>query len=877
MKPIRILLLLFFAGLFVMPPAISQEISTQGTEFWVSFMGNGFKTNTTDGAAYLKTQVLISSLYNCSGEISNPNTGWTRPFTINANGVVIIDIPEEVAYMECDDYRTPLYKSLHIVTDQPVSVYGANAARYSFDATYVLPTPALADDYIIQTYDQSKESDEHTSAFLIIAVDEGETIVDITPTVETLDGKPANQTFSLTLRQGQVYQVRSHNTVSFFNSPSRDLSGSRVTAHDCKKIAVFNGSNLTMVPTTGNDSDCIFEQAMPVQAWGRQFVVTASLGRQNKDYVKITSASNDNEIIVNGQHFATLSANESVSFRLTTTSSFIESSSRCAVYLYNPSKDGSIGLSGFGAPSMVWIAPIEQRINELAFNTFNDLDPGHVSVDNHYVNIIIESGDAGNVVLDGNPIPQNQFSSVTGNSHYMFYRQEISHGAHHLSCEGGFNAHVYGFGEATGYAYMVGSNAADLSTNIIINGETVQQFDTINCCSLSSITFDAEINYQNFNVEWDFGDETPPDHNPTTTHAFDNYALYEVTLTVTSEETPCQASSSITQTVYINLSHASDTTIHANTCYSGPTTYNEHGFSIYYNHPGTYKDSIIISNQGCDSIVHLILEVDAAYDDTDHPLKVDTCNSYYWIDSTYRTSGNFTKTFPSSLGCDSIVHLDLKLSYSPSPGKIRCADHGAVVYGAPNGTADTVAVVTNTEFFSFQYTFRVKETKHDTIGCLWNSCKWSIDKPSWVIDTIPGGVQIQNDTCYSECTVYVAEHDDNYVILTAIMNNGCDSDSCKIYLKSSFLDTDEYNTTPANFNVVPNPNNGEMNLHLEQLTGKVNIKVYDMRGALIDVIETYNDLDSKTLHYAMEHTSSGIYFFVATAKEGTIAKKVIID
>ena len=50
-----------------------------------------------------------------------------------------------------------------------------------------------------------------------------------------------------------------------------------------------------------------------------------------------------------------------------------------------------------------------------------------------------------------------------------------------------------------------------------------------------------------------------------------------------------------------------------------------------------------------------------------------------------------------------------------------------------------------------------------------------------------------------------------------------------------------------------------------------------MRGALVDVIDTYNELDSKTLHYAMREFSSGIYFFVATAKEGTISKKVIIE
>ena len=544
------------------PKTFSQDITTEGTDFWVSFIGNGFDDNNNGGSPYLKIQVLISSLYDCTGVISNPNSEWSESFTIEANGLKFIDIPREQAYMECNENPSPKNRGLHIITDQPVSVYCANTARYSFDASYVLPTPALADDYIIQTYDQSIEMGEHTSSFLVIAVEEGATIVDITPTVRTLDGKPAGQTFSITLQQGQVYQVRSNRTSL---TSSRDLSGSRVTAHDCKKIAVFNGNTLTMVPADGgNDSDCIFEQAMPVQAWGKQFVVTASLGRVNKDYVKIISATNNNEIKVNGQPYTTLSANEFTSFRMPETSYFIEATSRCAVYLYNPSQDNQYGQ---GAPSMVWIAPIEQRINELTFNTFNDLDPGHVSVNRHYINIIVKSSDANNVFLDGNPIPENQFDAVAGNNSYRFYRQEISHGAHHLSCEGGFNAHVYGFGQATGYAYMVGSKAADLTTSITVNEEVVNTYDTVTNCVSRDITFEADINFIDYNLMWDFGDGTTSSDNPAT-HQYEDNGLFEATLTVTTPEPPCGGTSTTnTSYFYINLDSDPDQEIYDTVCF----------------------------------------------------------------------------------------------------------------------------------------------------------------------------------------------------------------------------------------------------------------------------------------------------------------------
>ena len=733
----------------------------------------------------------------------------------------------------------------------------------------MLPTPALADDYIIQTYDQhipnsflpSEYDRYYTSSFLIVATEEGETIVDIIPKVGTLDGKPAGQTFSITLQQGQVYQVRSNN--NSYSSAGRDLSGSRVTAHDCKKIAVFNGNTLTTVPASGgNDSDCIFEQAMPLQSWGKTFVVTASLGRENKDYIKITSASDHNEIIVNGQPYATLSANESRSFRMAETSYSIEASSRCAIYMYNPSQDG---LSELGAPSMVWIAPIEQRVNELAFNTFNDLDPGHVKVDKHYVNIIVESEDVGNVILDGNPIPESQFNAVTGSDRYSYYRQEIDHGAHYLSCEGGFNAHVYGFGRATGYAYMVGSKAADLSTSITVNEEVVNLYDTVTNCAMQDITFEADINLIDYNLVWDFGDGTTSADNPSS-HQYENNGLYEAKLTVTTPEPPCGGTSTTnTSYFYINLQSDPDQDIYDTICFITPGHYTEHGFDLYYEAPDNYNQTQTVTNEsGCQSDITLHLTVSKLVD-----LPIDTvnhwCDFYEWRGNTFTTSGHYTDTvFGTATECGKVYHLNLDLDYSPKP-KISCITPNATVYG------DTVAVITNTEFFSFQYDFFVEDTLGHIDG--WESLEWHISKPSWIAEPF----EKNDEPNRHYCRVYVAERSDDLVELWCNVSNHCHQDSVVFYLQSSFFGIDGHETVPADFNIVPNPNNGDMELRFENLTGKTSVKVYDMRGTLIDVLDLYNDLYSNTLHYILRPISPGIYYFVATAKEGTIAKKVIIE
>ena len=159
---------------------MAQDISTQGTEFWVSFMGNGYKDHPDQGT-WLRIQLLISAKEACSCTVANPRTGWERSFNIEANSTYLLDnIDDNQAYMEMGEYERVMDKGLIITSTDTVSVYCSNIAAYSFDVSYVMPIGGLADDYIIQTYDQSTDDVNYTSAFLIVATEDN-TTVDIIP------------------------------------------------------------------------------------------------------------------------------------------------------------------------------------------------------------------------------------------------------------------------------------------------------------------------------------------------------------------------------------------------------------------------------------------------------------------------------------------------------------------------------------------------------------------------------------------------------------------------------------------------------------------------------------------------------------------------
>ena len=107
------------------------------------------------------------------------------------------------------------------------------------------------------------------------------------------------------------------------------------------------------------------------------------------------------------------------------------------------------------------------------------------------------------------------------------------------------------------------------------------------------------------------------------------------------------------------------------------------------------------------------------------------------------------------------------------------------------------------------------------------------------------------------------------------MNNDCGSNQRKFYLKSSFLNIDEQNTITSDFSILPNPNKGEMTLRFENMTGSIEVSVYDMLGILIDHFRLESESDFYTIPYHLNEVE-GIYCFVASGQNGKIAKKIIL-
>ena len=286
---------------------------------------------------------------------------------------------------------------------------------------------------------------------------------------------------------------------------------------------------------------------------------------------------------------------------------------------------------------------------------------------------------------------------------------------------------------------------------------------------------------------------------------------------------------------------------------------------------GEYYHSVPLTPFPCEQVYKLDLTINKSDFTAEHAFS-NQCDSipFNWFGNIiyFKSNGVYPLDSVTTHGCDSLMTVVVSnMKYTPNPSKIRCSDGSAVIFG------DTIAVVTNTEFFSFQYTFFVEESNRE---CVWESCDWTISKPSWSIVFNPTPTLSLNGKYYSECTVYVADRQDEHVVLTATVNNGCGTDERKFYLKSSFLDVEENSDTPAKVNIVPNPNNGQMHIDFENMEGRTSVKVLDMTGNQIDAFETIVNSNRYNYEYNMKRYAEGIYLFVVSNNNRLLTKKVVV-
>lgn len=541
--------------------SLFAQASTEGKEFWVALA----ISNAPNGKiSQFEPFIAISAKKACQVIISNPSTGWTdQPRNLQANSwIVINNIPTAQWYDQswtansASEYVDK--KGIFVKSTEDISVFAAMRMEFSYDATNVLPQNVLQSEYILQDYPPYNSEGEAHSTFVIVATEDNTTI-DITPSTPTIKGKAANTTFSISLNKGQTYQVVSTDQQTF--------SGTRVRAKNGKKIAVFSGADFTQVPGGKSARDCLYEQAMPIDYWGTEFVVTRSM-EKDANRIRITAQEDGTQINIDGHFVKNINSGETYEFEMSENlasgdmakdiakagrdipdilngdAHYIQTSCPCAVYGYDVSSGymHKTTVNKIGDPSMVWISPLQQRISKITFGACGTSgNEGHTN--RHYVNAVCLTSDVASFHLSSDQranIPAT-FTPVPGNPQYSYARiflvdtdDKNPDKVYTMSNKTGFIAHVYGSGHNESYAYSVGSSA--VKRGVAVDGENYTEgyrSETVYCIG-TEISFDAQVGTDVIDkVDWDFGDGVSElGGTPQTKHTYDSPGWYDITANI---------------------------------------------------------------------------------------------------------------------------------------------------------------------------------------------------------------------------------------------------------------------------------------------------------------------------------------------------------
>lgn len=368
--------------------------------------------------------------------------------------------------------------------------------------------------------------------------------------------------------------------------------------------------------------------------------------------------------------------------------------------------------------------------------------------------------------------------------------------------------------------------------------------------------------------------------------------------------------------LHLTVYPANETTINEIAVCPSELPYVFYGQAYYSSIDTTVLDYDI---HGCDSVVRLLLTVNNYYyaDLEEAYICYESTPSYTWnpvgdILITYTEEGNYVDTLPTD-NCEGIFSLDLHFMKMPAEeyiDTIVCesytwpvtgetytepADYYHYVSLAPYpcqrvyhlhieavnhdplpvikcitpGTESPHYPITATEFNVNSYTYQASDSLSD-FNWIDSICEWSISKESWRI------VPSEDNR---SCTVHPMDWTQDTVWLTFKAFNDCSSaDGSKVsyWLKPSFYDIDELVGSEPAIEIVPNPNNGLMELHFGNMDGRVSVKVYDMKGNRIDAFETDVEAKGQKLSYHLQGRASGVYYFLIQGKEGVVTKKVVV-
>jgi gliding motility-associated-like protein len=442
-----------------------SDSSNRGTRFWVGYGHHQFfpGNNSQNMVLYLNAQDSSNVTVRING------TSWERVYHIPANKTITTEIIPKSGLNDARLVEEGFSdKGISIESDVPIVAYAHIYGSASSGATMLLPVGTYGYEYATLSSRQNYSTDTY-SWFYVIA-DYDNTKVEITPSVPTLGGKPANTTFTVTLNRGEVYQVLGAMQPGG-GSEGYDLSGSHVRSvinedGKCYPMAVFSGSSRTGIGcggSTGGSGDNLIQQNFPSQAWGKKYLsaptsTSSSASSLMTNIYRVLVKDPATVVKVNGITLTGLINSRFYQFE-SNTADKIEADQPIMVAQYMASSGSCSNTNGDGDPEMIYISPVEQGIKKVGLyrNT-------RESINVNYLTLIIPTGGVSSLRIDGSPTFDHSYPHPNAAGYTVVVKRWAATPAQcTVTSDSAFTAVTYGLGSVESYGYNAGTLVKNLN------------------------------------------------------------------------------------------------------------------------------------------------------------------------------------------------------------------------------------------------------------------------------------------------------------------------------------------------------------------------------------------------------------------------------
>ncbi|MCH2230124.1 MAG: gliding motility-associated C-terminal domain-containing protein [Crocinitomicaceae bacterium] len=485
-----------------------SQFSTKGNDFFVPIIDLDY------------TEIIIRTEVLSSVTIEDLFTGIIQNVTIPANSNYAINASSYgLSPLNLD--LLSIQKSLHINSDEPISVYYDNSEGGAGGTSIILPQNSLGSNYSLVSDKIEKFS---TSSFnpkvpyFVIIATEDNSEINLNLTHDSDNGYFAGSTFSIALNKGESYLLRGikcqaqagqYPSCSDVVSESRnDFSGTHIWSSGCKNFSVF--LYYESAPFSWGDqvasccSDQRIENYLPNKSWGTNFWLLPEPHVTHGNVFKVFAQHDSTFVYLNNSLIDTLQKNETLD-TLLYAPSYLVTSKKTSVMQNSISAHFEGPWLNATDPEMLFVYPNVYQTS----NCIVDLSvtTSYALAEERSLILVTANNNLNNILIDGVSVPANQFFAIPGDVDNSYTYQSLTPTLHSINATNGSYQAIVFVGHSNGVSSSFYSEIESIKNSLTQQLEP--DSSAVSLCLGSGVDLAPSNEEVGYNLSWSNGDSIP--------------------------------------------------------------------------------------------------------------------------------------------------------------------------------------------------------------------------------------------------------------------------------------------------------------------------------------------------------------------------------